>query len=119
MSRVVRVVSLSCAMLLAAGVLPAQACAVQRPEPTKAQAAAVEPPRSGFVGKVAWTYTADKNGRAIVQVNVDESFGEKLPPVVYVVNPGCCVCVGIGGKRGQDVVSIVSRGDDGLYHLNY
>ena len=63
--------------------------------------------------------SGNKHGREVVQINVAEDFGAGLPPVIYVVNPGCCVCVGIGGERGQEVTSIVRHGDDGLYHLDY
>jgi hypothetical protein len=104
---------------MAASVLPANACRAARPLPTRDQVASVAPPRAGFVGKVASTRTTNEYGGAIVQVDVTESFGEKLPPVIHVVNPGCCVCVSIGGERGQQVTSIVRRGDDGLYHLDY
>ena len=108
-----------CLALVAATALPANACRVARPAPTKAQAAAAQAPKLGFVGHVAWTYTGNKHGREVVQINVAEDFGAGLPPVIYVVNPGCCVCVGIGGERGQEVTSIVRHGDDGLYHLDY
>jgi hypothetical protein len=109
-------------VLLAGFANPAEACRVPRPLPTRPQAAAVAEPRFGFAGRIMAIYTADEtraNGQAIIQVDVTENFSGKLPPVIFVLDPGCCVCVGISGKRGDEVVTIVRRGDDGLFHLDY
>jgi hypothetical protein len=101
---------------------PANACRVARPLPTKQQVAAAENPRLGFVGRIMATFTTEQTkqtGQAIVEIKVTEDFTKLLPPVIYVLNPGCCVCVGIGGKNGEEVMTIVRRGDDGLFHLDY
>jgi len=111
--------SIVCAVVLTAGILPAQACRVAHAPPTKAEAAAVQPPRSGFVGKITWAQTPDKNGRAIVTVRVLESYGAKLPQFIQVLDPGCCVCVGIAHELGEEVVSIVRLGGDQLFQLDY
>jgi hypothetical protein len=102
--------------------IPAQACRMPRPLPTLEQVATAAEPRQGFVGRVAATYETDatkKYGEAIVKIEITKDFSGKLPPVIYVLNPGCCVCVGIGGAPGQEVMSIVQRGEDGLFQLAY
>jgi hypothetical protein len=109
-------------LFLAGFANPAEACALPRPLPTRPQAAAAEEPRFGFAGRIVAIFTADEtrqSGQAIAQVEITEDFSGKLPPVIFVLHPGCCVCVGIGGKRGDEVVTIVRRGDDGLFHLDY
>jgi hypothetical protein len=107
---------------LAATIVPAEACAVFRPPPDKQQAAAAQFPRLGFVGRVKATFEAPEtkqSGESIVWIEVTQDFSNKLPPLIYVLNPGCCLCVSIGGARGDEVISIVRRGDDGLFHLDY
>jgi hypothetical protein len=107
---------------LATMVIPAQACRVYRPPLTKQQAALAEYPRLGFVGRISTTFEGPRTkhtGQSIVQVEVTQDFSRKLPSMIYVFNPGCCVCVGIGGTPGDEVVSIVHRGDDGLFQLDY
>jgi len=108
-----------CAALLAASILPAQACDVARTPPTKPDLAAVKPPRSGVVGKIVWVQTHDKNWRGIVTVRVVESFGEKLLPFIQVADPECCLCGGTEHELNKEVVSIVGRGGDQLYQLDY
>jgi hypothetical protein len=110
------------AAVLAGTISPANACRVERPLPTKLEVAAAKEPRLGFVGRIMTTFSAEEtkqSGQAIVQIEVTEDFTKLLPPVIYVLNPGCCVCVRIGGKRGEAVMTIVRRGDDGLFHLDY
>jgi hypothetical protein len=68
------------------------------------------------------TFTSEESkqyGQSIVKVEITENFSGKLPPVIFVFNPGCCFCVGIGGAHGDEVMTIVRRGDDGLFHLDY
>jgi hypothetical protein len=109
-----------CVALVAATAAPASACFAAREFPTKAHAAAAQAPRIGFVGRVGMTHVIDGySGKAIVEIAVVDAFGAKLPSTIHVVNPGCCTCVSIGGEPGQEVTSIVRRGDDGLFHLDY
>jgi len=53
------------------------------------------------------------------RIQVTKDFSGKLPPVIYVLNPGCCVCMGIGTAPGEEVMTIVQRGEDGLFQLAY
>jgi hypothetical protein len=90
--------------------------------PTRQQAAAAAAPRFGFAGRIMAIFTADEtrqSGQAIVQVEITEDFSGKLPRLIFVLDPGCCVCVGISGKVGDEVLTIVRRGDDGLFQLDY
>src|SRR5262249_10466516 len=73
--------------LLAGIALPAQACAIRRPEPTREQVAAAQEPRFGLVGRILTTYIHEETARsdtAIVQVEVTKDFSGKLPPVIFV-----------------------------------
>ena len=90
--------------------------------PSLATVAAAEYPSLGFVGRVVATYetgATKQNGEAIVKIAVTKDFSGKLPLMIFVLNPGCCVCVSIGGANGDEVMSIVQRGDDGLFQLAY
>jgi hypothetical protein len=110
------------AACLATLAIPAQACRVDRPPPKLEQVAAAVEPKQGFVGRVVATYETEatkERGEAIVKIEITKDFSGKLPPVIYVLNPGCCVCVGIGGAPGEQVMSIVQRGEDGLFQLAY
>ncbi len=109
-------------MLAAGSALPAWACRVSRPPPTLADAKQAKEPYLGLVGRIKATYVADEtkqNGESIVRVDVTQDFTGKLPPTIFVLNPGCCFCVSIGGRSGEEVITIVSRSDDGLFHLAY
>jgi len=109
-------------VLASAAVVPAQACRVARPPATIANAKEAKEPRLGLVGRIKTTYVADetkKNGESIVRVEVVQDFSGKLPETIFVLNPGCCVCVGIGGRPGDEVITIVRHGEDGLFHLDY
>jgi hypothetical protein len=111
-------------LVAAAGiVLPASACRVERPHPKLADAEQAKEPLLGLVGRINATYVPNdetKNyGQSIVSVQVTQDFTGKLPPTIFVLNPGCCVCVHIGGHIGDEVITIVRRGDDGLFYLAY
>jgi hypothetical protein len=107
--------------LVAASTLPAWACRVSRPPVTFEKAKEAKEPNLGLVGRITATYVADpaQYGESIVRVEVTQDFTGKLPKIVYVLNPGCCVCVFIGGNNGDEVITIVRRGDDGLFYLAY
>jgi hypothetical protein len=107
-------------MLAAGSVLPASACRVMRPPATLVRAQEAKEPNLGLVGHIKETYVSDeKTDQSIVRVDVTQDFTGKLPPTIFVFNPGCCVCVSIGGHSGDEVVTIVQRGDDGLFYLAY
>jgi hypothetical protein len=109
-------------VLAAGGALPAWACRVSRPPATFAAAKQAKEPDLGLVGRIKATYVADEtkeNGESIVRVDVTQDFTGKLPPTIFVLNPGCCMCVSIGGLSGEEVITIVRRGDDGLFYLAY
>ena len=112
---------MSVLLLLAAGSAgPTWACRVARPPPTLEDAKQAKAPFLGLVGIIKATYVADEtkqNGESIVRVDVAQDFTGKLPPTIFVLNPGCCVCVSIGGRSGEEVITIVRRGDDGWFHL--
>ena len=109
--------------LLAGTAIPAQACAVYHPPPTREQAAAAQGPRFGLVGRLLTAYINEETKRSdttIVQVEVTEDFSGKLPPVIFVFNPGGGACVGIDREHGKkEVITIVERGVDGLFYLAY
>jgi hypothetical protein len=108
--------------LLALTVIPASACRVPRFPPKAEEAAAAVYPRLGFIGHVVSTFEAPETkqtGRAVVEIKVTQDFSGKLPPTIYVLNPGCCVCVGITREHDREFVSIVRQQNDGLYHLDY
>ena len=109
-------------MVAACLTVPAQACRVARPPATIAAAKDATEPRFGLVGQIKATYVADEtkgNGESIVRLEVIQDFSGKLPPSIFVLNPGCCVCVSIGGETGKEVITIVRRDSDGLFHLDY
>jgi hypothetical protein len=108
--------------LLAGTAIPAQACALYHPPPTREQAAAAQGPRFGLVGRILTAYIHEETKRSdttIVQVQVTEDFSGKLPPVIFVFNPGGGACVGIDREHGKEVITIVERGVDGLFYLAY
>ena len=121
----IRLAKILCfAAALSAPVAPALACRVAKALPTIEQIAAAKAPQLGFAGKVLSTFHPDdekqkKAGQSVVQIEVTRDFSGQLPSVIYVFNPGCCVCVGIGGAKGEEVKSIIRRGEDGLFHLDY
>jgi hypothetical protein len=108
--------------LLAGFAIPAQACALYHPPPTREQAAAAQEPRFGLVGRILTAYIHEETKRSdttIVQVEVTKDFSGKLPPVIFVFNPGGGACVGIDREHGKEVITIVKRGVDGLFYLAY
>ncbi|WP_296524461.1 hypothetical protein [Rhodoplanes sp.] len=109
-------------VLIAGLVSPAEACRVSRPHPTRADAAAAEKPRIGLVGRILERFVSERSirgDRVVVAVEVTEDFGAELPHVIHILDPGCCMCVDLAGKTGDEVLTIVKRQDDGLFHLDY
>jgi hypothetical protein len=94
---------------------------VPHPEPTVAAAKQAKEPNLGLVGRITATYYANlpRYAESIVHVEVTQDFTGKLPQTIDVLNPGCCMCVSIGGHDGDEVITIVRRGDDGLFYLAY
>ena len=93
-----------------------------RPLPTLEQVKAAKFPKLGFVGKVSATFENEEtktSGQAIVWIEVTRDFSGKLPGAIYVLNPGGGMCVGISTVKGEEIKTIVKRGDDGLFHLDY
>jgi hypothetical protein len=79
-------------------------------------------PKLGLVGVIKATYQSEatkQHGEFIAQVDVTRDFSGKLPARIFVLSPGCCVCVSLEASPSKEVITIVSRGDDGLYHLAY
>ena len=111
-----------CAAYVVALTTSAQACAIMRPLPSLEQIRAAKFPKLGFVGKVVATFEKEKtkaSGEAIVFIEITRDFSGKLPRAIYVLNPGAETCVGISTEKGEEVRTIVQRGDDGLFHLAY
>jgi hypothetical protein len=109
-------------MLAAGGALPAWACRVLHPSPNLAEAQQAKEPNLGLVGRIKATYFADETKQyteSIVRVDVIQDFAGKLPPTIFILNYDCCICVSIGGRSGDEVITIVRRGDDGLFYLAY
>jgi len=108
-----------CAAYLVALTTSAQACAIRRPDPTLEQVKAAKFPKLGFVGKVVATFENEAWGAAIVFIEITRDFSGKLPRAIYVLNPGGAMCVSISTVKGDEITTIVRRGEDGVFHLDY
>ena len=111
-----------CAAYLVGLTTSAQACAIWRPPPNLEQVKAAKFPKLGFVGKVVATFENEKtkaSGEAIVFIEITRDFSGRLPGAIYVLNPGGGMCLGISTVKGEEIQTIVRRGDDGLFHLDY